>query len=67
MENASNPSALLLTRQKLPKLNLDQNYIEQGVKHGAYIIHKEDNPDAVLFASGSEVHLAIESVQGSQL
>ena len=60
MENASNPSALLLTRQKLPKLNLDQNYIEQGVKHGAYIIHKEDNPDAVLFASGSEVHLAIE-------
>jgi transketolase len=60
MENASNPSALLLTRQKLPKLNLDQNYIEQGVKHGAYIIRKEDNPDAVLFASGSEVHLAIE-------
>ena len=60
MENTNNPSALLLTRQKLPKLNLEQKYIEQGVRYGAYIVHKEDNPEAVLFSSGSEVHLAIE-------
>jgi transketolase len=60
MENTHNPSALLLTRQKLPKLNLEQKYIEQGVRYGAYIVHKEDNPEAVLFSSGSEVHLAIE-------
>jgi len=60
MENTNNPSALLLTKQKLPKLNLEQKYIEQGVRYGAYIVHKEDNPEAVLFSSGSEVHLAIE-------
>ena len=60
MENTNNPSALLLTRQKLPKLNLEQKYIEQGVRYGAYIVLKEDNPEAVLFSSGSEVHLAIE-------
>ena len=60
MENTNNPSALLLTRQKLPKLNLEQKYIEQGVRYGAYVVHKEDNPEAVLFSSGSEVHLAIE-------
>jgi|TARA_B100001093_G_scaffold166467_1_gene159042 transketolase len=60
MENTSNPSALLLTRQKLPKLNLEQDYIAEGVKKGAYIILKQNNPDAVLFTSGSELHLAIE-------
>jgi transketolase len=60
MENTSNPSALLLTRQKLPKLDLKKSYIEQGVKKGAYIVHKEAIPDAVLYATGSEVHLAIE-------
>ena len=60
MKNAENPSAILLTRQKLPKLNIDEKIIEEGVNKGAYILKKEDNPEAVLFATGSEVHLALE-------
>ena len=60
MKNTKNPSAILLTRQKLPKLNIDENIIEEGVNKGGYILKKEDNPDAVLFTTGSEVHLALE-------
>ena len=60
MKNQKNPSAILLTRQKLPKLNISEDKIEEGVNKGAYILHEEDNPDAILFASGSEAHLAVE-------
>ena len=60
MKNQKNPSAILLTRQKLPKLNISEDKIEEGVNKGAYILHQEDNPDAILFASGSEAHLAVE-------
>ena len=60
MKNTKNPSAILLTRQKLPHLNLNENVIEKGVEKGAYILKKEDNPDAILFTSGSEAHLAVD-------
>ena len=60
MKNTKNPSAILLTRQKLPKLNISEKEIEEGVSKGAYILHKEDNPDAILFTTGSEAHLAVE-------
>ena len=60
MKNTQNPSAILLSRQKLPKINIDEKIIEEGVNKGAYILKKEDNPEAVLFATGSEVHLALE-------
>jgi len=60
MKNTKNPSAILLTRQKLPHLNLNENVIESGVEKGAYILKKEDNPDAILFTSGSEAHLAVD-------
>ena len=60
MKNVNSPSAILLTRQKLPKLNIDEKAIEEGVNKGGYILKKEDNPDAVLYTTGSEVHLALD-------
>lgn len=60
IKNTESPSAMLLTRQKLPKLNLNQDYIEQGVSKGAYILKKQDNPEAILFTTGSEAHLALD-------
>ena len=33
---------------------------KNGAFKGAYILHKEDNPDAILFTTGSEAHLAVE-------
>lgn len=59
MENDKNPSAILLTRQKLPVSNLDKNIIKDGVKKGAYTILESHNPELVIFTSGSEAHLAL--------
>jgi len=65
MENENNPSAILLTRQKLPVSTLDKNIIRDGVKKGAYTALKCDNPDAVIFTTGSELHLALSIAEES--
>ncbi|MBU1169923.1 MAG: transketolase [Proteobacteria bacterium] len=50
------PSALLMSRQKLPIL--DRSQAEGSVRSGAYILkNTEGTPDVILMASGSEVHL----------
>ncbi|MCQ2342601.1 MAG: transketolase [Paludibacteraceae bacterium] len=52
IENTHTPSALILSRQDIPSVSgTDLN----GFRHGAYIVSRDDNPQAVLIASGSEV------------
>lgn len=51
------PSALILSRQKLPLL---ANSSFEGVSHGAYVLEKEEKDcDLILVASGSEVSLCL--------
>ncbi len=52
------PSALCLTRQKLPLLHLDPKTISQA-RFGAYAVQDVENPEVILFATGSEVPLAL--------
>jgi len=50
------PTALVMTRQKLPVLPPSAG----GVARGAYVLHEpEGGPQAILIATGSEVHVAI--------
>lgn len=57
------PVALILTRQKLPILDLDQyQNIPDGVSRGGYVLAEADGsdaPDIILVGTGSEVHLAL--------
>jgi transketolase len=54
------PSLLALTRQGLPTLCGDRD--DNLVAKGAYILQDCDGaPEVTLFASGSEVHLAVEA------
>ena len=55
--------ALLLTRQKVPALDRDNNFDISLIKKGAYVISKEKHNQAeiVIMASGSEVQFAIEA------
>lgn len=64
LEQDARPTALALTRQKLPVL-ADERCNLDNVRRGAYIIHGDENatPDLILIASGSEVHLALEAAQ----
>ncbi len=56
------PVALILTRQGVPVLDPDIYPIEEGVPKGAYILKDSNNePDIILIATGSEVHLALEA------
>ena len=61
LKNTDSPTALILTRQKLPTLpgtNFD------GFKRGGYIIKEAaDRPDLVILASGSEVSLALNAAE----
>ncbi len=52
----SGPTALALTRQKLPLLDREAT---QGAAQGGYVLADVDNPRAILIASGSEVHIAL--------
>ena len=54
--NTKNPKALSLTRQNLKYLNYDIDYSE--FLNGGFVISK--GKDLTIFASGSEVNLAIE-------
>ncbi|MDK2787744.1 MAG: transketolase [Epulopiscium sp.] len=47
------PTALILTRQDLPDLGTDG----KDALKGAYILKDSENPDIILMATGSEVHL----------
>ena len=55
------PAALILSRQPLPTLDRSQLGAASGVAKGAYILADPGGgePDAILLATGSEVHLAL--------
>ena len=59
------PIALVLTRQKLPVLDLaTYSVMTKGVAQGGYILADSPHgskPDIILVATGSEVHLALDS------
>jgi len=57
------PSIIALSRQNLPRLEETDVPCKEGVGKGAYILRKEkkENPDFTLFATGSELHLAVDA------
>ncbi len=64
LEKRDGPTALLLTRQKLPVYERDTIKDDAaGVAKGAYILLDTDRiyPDIILMASGSEVEFAVEA------
>ncbi len=62
LETSDQPTVLVLTRQGLPTLPNTVDKVYEGVKKGAYIASDAQNePEALLLATGSEVSLAIEA------
>lgn len=54
--NSGKPTVLVLSRQNLPQLT---DTSEEALK-GGYIVKTAENPEIILMASGSELHLAVE-------
>lgn len=61
LERKGGPTALILTRQKLPSIDRKKYASPKGVLRGGYILSEEENPQVVIVATGSEVHLALEA------
>ena len=61
IESTETPTVLALSRQDLVTLSGTKETADAGVRHGAYVVSKgaADIPQALLLATGSEVHLAI--------
>ena len=57
------PTALALTRQNLPTLDRSKLGSVEGTLQGGYILSCDGDPEIVLIASGSEVHLALETAE----
>ncbi|MCC6406417.1 MAG: transketolase [Planctomycetes bacterium] len=57
------PTALVLSRQKLPVLAGSKQKAREGLAKGAYVLHEPAGgaPDVVLIATGSEVSLAVDA------
>jgi len=60
--NQHKPTALLLSRQKLPVLHKYAAVIHENAGKGAYVLDAgQGESKAVIIATGSEVHLALEA------
>lgn len=60
--NQHKPTALLLSRQKLPVLHKYTAVIHENAGKGAYVLDSgKGEAKAVIIATGSEVHLALEA------
>jgi transketolase len=59
------PVSLVLTRQALPTFDRTKYAAASGVAKGAYVLADSANgqPDVILMASGSEVHLCVEAYE----
>lgn len=55
------PTAILLSRQALPDIAATHKPYKEGMGRGAYIVrHEKKTPDFTLFATGSELSLALD-------
>ncbi len=53
------PVGLVLSRQNLPVLNVEESTVLAGVERGGYLVHTSTEPQALIIATGSEVCIAI--------
>jgi transketolase len=61
IENEHGPTALALTRQKLPVYDRAKFASAENLHKGAYVLVDADKVDVILIATGSEVSVAVEA------
>jgi transketolase len=65
MERTEGPTVLVLTRQKVPVLDREILAHAGGLSRGAYVLIEppRGSPQAILIATGSEVHVALAAAR----
>ena len=59
LKTFDSPTALILSRQKLPTLDVSKR--DGEFELGAYIVEKAESPDMILIGTGSEVHICVQA------
>lgn len=63
VRKADGPTALILTRQNVPVLEGSKNTARNAIENGATEIGNVSDPQVVLVATGSEVHICVEAAE----
>jgi len=62
-EGKSAPHCLLFTRQNVPSLTRPAGFNPEDVYRGGYVLHDPAQAKALIMATGSEVHVAVEAAK----
>lgn len=62
IERMDGPVSLIFSRQNLPHMARSEAQV-QNIKRGGYILKEVSNPELVIVATGSEVHLAMQAAE----
>jgi len=65
LSNQQGPTALILTRQKLPIIDRNRYALASGLRRGAYVLADapESKPELILIGTGSEVTLLLSAYE----
>ncbi|NNE69822.1 MAG: transketolase, partial [Rhodothermales bacterium] len=64
LKRSDGPSVFALSRQTLPQLDGTARNAAAGVERGGYVVwEKDESPEVILMATGSEVHLAVDAAK----
>ncbi|MBN2231630.1 MAG: transketolase [Deltaproteobacteria bacterium] len=66
MERAAGPTAMALTRQNVPTIDINLEALRAGVARGGYVIADGDgdgDPEVILIGTGSEVAIVLEAAR----
>jgi len=64
IKSTESPTALILSRQKLPVIDRSKYPSSNQLENGAYVLADSDGiPDVILMASGSEVGISMEAAE----
>jgi len=63
LERKDGPTCLLLTRQGLPAIRRMNGNDDPDIRRGAYRVSGTGTPDAILAATGSELHLVVGAAE----
>jgi transketolase len=66
LENTAGPTVLALSRQNLRVFEKADPDWRNTIRTGAYIVKKEDHPNVVIIATGSEVGLALDAAKEAE-
>ena len=61
LQHTTGPTAMILTRQKLPVIDRAADFKAADVLKGGYVVAAPAVADVTVMASGSEVHVAVEA------